>query len=134
MKDTRKQFQLQTGVFLKRPDVVTFDGRNKQNDHLIIIKYHQIRTLFLLMRRYLWCPNDHHGDSTARFVSDLVGNPEDRFSHNEARMKVVYIYPAKKFCTRGNLVNPCLNQEWMHLMFYIIVYRNHFAIIGRIPN
>ena len=23
--DTRKQFQLQTGVFLKRPDVVTFD-------------------------------------------------------------------------------------------------------------
>ena len=25
MIDTRKQFQLQTGVFLKRPDVVTFD-------------------------------------------------------------------------------------------------------------
>ena len=25
---------------------------------------------------------------TARFVSDLVGNPEDRFSHNEAHMKV----------------------------------------------
>ena len=23
--DTRKQFQLQTGVFMKRPDVVTFD-------------------------------------------------------------------------------------------------------------
>ena len=23
---------------------------------------------------------------TARFVSDLVGNPEDRFSHNEAHM------------------------------------------------
>ena len=23
-------------------------------------------------------------DSTARFVSDLVGNPEDRISHNEA--------------------------------------------------
>ena len=26
MIDTRKQFQLQTGVFLKRPDVVTFDA------------------------------------------------------------------------------------------------------------
>ena len=26
------------------------------------------------------------GDCTARFVSDLVGNPEDRFSQNEARM------------------------------------------------
>ena len=24
---------------------------------------------------------------TARFVSDLVGNPEDRFSHNEAHIK-----------------------------------------------
>ena len=24
---------------------------------------------------------------TARFVSDLVGNPEDRFSHNEAHME-----------------------------------------------
>ena len=24
-------------------------------------------------------------DCTARFVSDLVGNPEDRFSHNEAQ-------------------------------------------------
>ena len=23
-------------------------------------------------------------DCTARFVSDLVGNPEDRFSHDEA--------------------------------------------------
>ena len=23
---------------------------------------------------------------TARFISDLVGNPEDRFSHNEAHM------------------------------------------------
>ena len=23
---------------------------------------------------------------TARFVSDLVGNPEDRFSHNEAQL------------------------------------------------
>ena len=26
--------------------------------------------------------------STAWFVSDLVGNPEDRFSHNKAQMKV----------------------------------------------
>ena len=25
-------------------------------------------------------------DCTARFVSDLVGNPEDRFSHNEAHI------------------------------------------------
>ena len=25
-------------------------------------------------------------DCNARFVSDLVGNPEDRFSHNEAHL------------------------------------------------
>ena len=32
------------------------------------------------------------GDCTARFVSDLVGNPEDRFSHNEAhRISLVSI-------------------------------------------
>ena len=29
---------------------------------------------------------------TAQFVSDLVGNPEDRFSHNEARsILLVYV-------------------------------------------
>ena len=28
---------------------------------------------------------------TARFVSDLVGNPEDRFSHNEAHFKSLVI-------------------------------------------
>ena len=27
---------------------------------------------------------------TARFVLDLVGNPEDRFSHNEAQIKCVF--------------------------------------------
>ena len=34
-------------------------------------------------------------DSTAWFVSDLVGNPEDRFSHNEAQVDVIMF--AKKF-------------------------------------
>ena len=29
---------------------------------------------------------------TARFASDLVGNPEDRFSHNEAQIPVVYFF------------------------------------------
>ena len=28
---------------------------------------------------------------TVRFVSDLVGNPEDRFSHNEAQMILVIL-------------------------------------------
>ena len=29
---------------------------------------------------------------TARFVSDLVGNPEGQFSHNEAQMNCNLIY------------------------------------------
>ena len=29
----------------------------------------------------------------------------------------------------GVLVNFCLNQEWMHLMLYIVVYRNPLATI-----
>ena len=31
MIDTRKQFQLQTGVFLKRPDVVAFDDTYEES-------------------------------------------------------------------------------------------------------
>ena len=30
--------------------------------------------------------DNREADSQARFVSDLVGNPEDRFSHNVAQM------------------------------------------------
>ena len=29
---------------------------------------------------------------TARFLSGLGGNPEDRFSHNEAQIPVVYFF------------------------------------------
>ena len=36
---------------------------------------------------------------TAWFVSDLVGNPEDRFSHNEAHK----VYDFFNFLTLGNL-------------------------------
>ena len=33
---------------------------------------------------------------TARFVSDLVGNPEDRFYHNEAQMACSALYQASR--------------------------------------
>ena len=36
-------------------------------------------------------PLDIFCNSTARFVSDLFGNPEDRFSHNEAHNKPTLI-------------------------------------------
>ena len=32
-----------------------------------------------------------YSDCTARFVSDLVGNPEDRFSHNEVHILLVLV-------------------------------------------
>ena len=32
-------------------------------------------------------------DCTAWFVSDLVGNPEDQFSHNEAHLSTMFRYP-----------------------------------------
>ena len=35
MIDTRTQFQLQIGVFLKRPDVVTFDVSEKVNNNIL---------------------------------------------------------------------------------------------------
>ena len=44
---------------------------------------------------------------TARFVSDLVGNPEDRFSHNEAQMSFDL---DSQICVTGKLydVKVCL--------------------------
>ena len=33
-------------------------------------------------------------DSTAWFVSDMVGNPEDRFSHNEAHIRATILLSA----------------------------------------
>ena len=39
-------------------------------------------------------------DCTARFVSDLVGNPEDRFSHNEAHIfSAKFLHP---YCAASN--------------------------------
>ena len=35
-------------------------------------------------------PLDIFNGCTAGFVSDLIGNPEDRFSHNEAHIFVSY--------------------------------------------
>ena len=46
---------------------------------------------------------------TAWFVSDLVGNPEDRFSHNEAqiiptaiRLNVIMVHVLLTLCMQGN--------------------------------
>ena len=43
-------------------------------------------------------------DCTARIMSDLVGNPEDRFSHNEAQLlteKIAYFSIQDMGCNVG---------------------------------
>ena len=44
--------------------------------------------------------------STARFVSDLVGNPEDRFSHNEAQITTKIIF--------DNLFTDCMFIQYQY--------------------
>ena len=39
------------------------------------------------------------GGCTAQFMSDLVGTPEDRFSHNEAQMLYLYVSVAIQLTT-----------------------------------
>ena len=49
---------------------------------------------------------------TARFVSDLVGNPEDRFSHNEAQLyeqTSFKIYTDYKYLPAESLMFVCLS-------------------------
>ena len=43
-----------------------------------------VQPLYLLNPKFQ--ASSHFQWPTARFVSDLVGNPEDRFSHNEAQI------------------------------------------------
>ena len=51
-------------------------------DHAFVFATRIVQSLFYLNFKPLamFC------DCTARFVSDLVGNPEDRFSQNEAQI------------------------------------------------
>ena len=53
MIDTHKQFQLQSGVFLKRPDVVTFDDWNSVMLSFIIVTQDFI-SYFILIHVFLY--------------------------------------------------------------------------------
>ena len=52
---------------------------NREDDQRLCFRYND-STIPLLLKSKIF------GNCTARFVSDLVGNPEDRFSHNEAQI------------------------------------------------
>ena len=57
---------------------------NREADQRLCLRYIDSitpllsKSIFKLLAIFCGC--------TARFVSDLVGNPEDRFSHNEAHL------------------------------------------------
>ena len=58
---------------------------NREADQRLCFPYTD-RTIPILPKSEFFKPPATFCGCTARFVSDLVGNPEDRFSHNEAQM------------------------------------------------
>ena len=58
---------------------------NREADQRLCFGYTDT-TIPLLSKIRNLTPLAISSDRTARFVSDLVGNPEDRFSHNEAHI------------------------------------------------
>ena len=63
---------------------VTLPGNRKANQRLC---FRYIDSTIPLLPKYeIFKPLAIFYSCTARFVSDLVGNPEDRFSHNEAQL------------------------------------------------
>ena len=86
----------------KKSNIKTFDGKQRASlwenrlfatAQLISAFVFAIRIVqFLLYINQNCQPLAIFCGCTARFVSDLVGNPEDRFSHNEAQIPVVYFF------------------------------------------
>ena len=60
---------------------------NREADHRLCLHYTDC-TIPLLFKFRNFKPLAVLCGCTARFMSDLVGNPEDRFSHNEADLIV----------------------------------------------
>ena len=60
------------------------------------------RSLFLLNPNFM--PLDIFCNCTVQFVSDLIGNPEDRFSYDEAHIKV------RSFKSKENIL-PLIQEE-----------------------
>ena len=58
---------------------------NREADQRLCFRYIN-STIPLLSKSEIFKPLAIFCGCTARFVSDLVGNPEDRFSHNEAQI------------------------------------------------
>ena len=64
---------------------------NRTADQRLCFRY--IDTQSLCFPKFNFKPLAIFSDCTARFVSDLVGNPQYRFSHNKAHVSVFISYP-----------------------------------------
>ena len=63
-------------------------------------------TIPLLPKHKIFKPLAIFRDSTAQFVSDQVGNPEDRFSHNEAHICfLLYVHDKQSRLCRDGLLS-----------------------------
>ena len=56
-------------------------------------------TAYIFATKIVQCLDfeDTFSDSTARFVSDLVGNPKDRISHHPIEVRI-WMYQYHKYC------------------------------------
>ena len=63
---------------------------NREADQRLCFRYTDSTIPLLPIKIRKFKPLTIFCDCTARFVSDLVGNPEDRFSHNEADIMKIW--------------------------------------------
>ena len=77
---------------MRKPDFCICENKdadqlrgNREADQRLCFRYTDSTIPLLPKPLAIFC------SCTARLVSDLVGNPEDRFSQNEAQMKISII-------------------------------------------
>ena len=80
------------GLVLRKPDVCICENKdadqlrgNREADQRLFFRYTD-RTIPLLPKSVISSLQPLLCGCTVRFVSDLVGTPEDRFSQNEAQL------------------------------------------------
>ena len=67
--------------------------RNREADQRLCFRYTD-STIPLLPKSEISCFKPSYV-TVVRFVSDLVGNPEDQFSHNEAHISSSYMWHSR---------------------------------------
>ena len=88
---------------------------NREADQRLCFRYRDSTTPPLPKPQAIFC------GCAAQFVSDLIGNPEDRFSHNEAHMKTMMVCICtvqSDCCLYGTEIYYCISRQCRLLAFY----------------